>query len=239
MISIKDYAEKHNITYEAARQSVERYKAELEGHIHCKGRTRFLDDEAEQLLDDKRRGNPIVVLQTDKDIEIQRLQDENKALLLKVSELQDLLLKEKDRIQLLQEKQIALLEAAAQPEKKDSGRGFLDVDCTSTRLRSAVCFDLTGRGRVLSMGAARGGDFFSERKRRKKYNPYPLTLTATGQAAPQGAGHKGDCSSAQRRAKVFQGCRSDGALFCKKRPMSDTVKRSAKRKQNTPPKKSR
>lgn len=118
MISIKDYAEKHNITYEAARQSVERYKAEMEGHIHCKGRTRFLDDEAEQLLDDKRRGNPIVVLQTDKDIEIQRLQDENKALLLKISELQDLLLKEKDRTQLLQEKQISLLEAAAQPGKK-------------------------------------------------------------------------------------------------------------------------
>lgn len=110
MITIKDYAKNNGVTYEAVRKQVNRYKNELEGHISKVGRTQYLDDEAVAFLDSKRAENPVVIIQADKDEEIQRLHDENKALLLKIAELQDALLKEKDQVKLLQEDKIKLLE---------------------------------------------------------------------------------------------------------------------------------
>lgn len=111
MITLKDYAKQHNISYEAVRRSVNRYKEELEGHIHIEGRTQYLDDEAVEFLDTKRQQNPIVIINQDKDEEIERLRSEKEALLIKVAELQDALLQEKDKVAILQEKNIALLEA--------------------------------------------------------------------------------------------------------------------------------
>ena len=111
MISIKDYAKNKGVSYEAVRKQVNRYKGELDGHIHKQNRTQYLDDEAVTFLDSKRAESPVILLQMDKDEEIQRLNDENKALLIKVAELQDALIKEKDNVKLLQEEKIALLEA--------------------------------------------------------------------------------------------------------------------------------
>lgn len=81
MISLKDYAKQHNVTYEAVRQQVNRYKEELEGHITKDGRQQFLDDEAVAFLDEKRQKNPVVVIQMDKDEQIAYLERENKSLL--------------------------------------------------------------------------------------------------------------------------------------------------------------
>lgn len=120
MISIRDYAKERAISYEAARRSVNRYKQELEGHISTQGRTKYLDEEAVAFLDSKRQQNPVVVINQDKNEELERLRNEKETLLIKIAELQDALLKEKDKVSLLQEKNIALLEAAvesaAEPE---------------------------------------------------------------------------------------------------------------------------
>lgn len=57
MITLKDYAQNRCISYEAVRLTVKRYQSELEGHIIKKGRTRFLDDQAVNFLDDHRKDN--------------------------------------------------------------------------------------------------------------------------------------------------------------------------------------
>ena len=61
MISIKDYAKETGVSYEAVRQRIKRYEADLEGHIHRQGRTQFLDDVAVAILNDHRLQNPTVV----------------------------------------------------------------------------------------------------------------------------------------------------------------------------------
>lgn len=76
MISLKDYAAQRNITYEAVRKSVTRYKDELEGHITIVDRTQYLDDEAVAFLDEKRKKNPVVIIQQDKDARIEELEKE-------------------------------------------------------------------------------------------------------------------------------------------------------------------
>lgn len=113
---MREYAAQKGVSYEAVRKQVNRYKKELEGHITKVSRTQYLDDEAVAFLDGKRQENPVILLQVDKDEEIQRLHDENKALLLKVAELQDALLKEKDTVKELQTEKIALLEAKQEQE---------------------------------------------------------------------------------------------------------------------------
>lgn len=122
MISLKDYAKNKGISYEAVRKQVSRYKVELDGHIQKINRTQFLDDEAVAFLDAKRQGNPVVIYEVSKDEEIQRLTDENKALLLKIAELQEALLNERAETKQLQAEKIALLEAKQEkqeePEKK-------------------------------------------------------------------------------------------------------------------------
>lgn len=102
MISLKDYAAKNHVSYEAVRQQVKRYASDLEGHIIKVSRTQYLDDEAVDFLDAKRKVNPVIVQEASKDQEIQALQDENKALLLKVTELQDQLLREREFVKQLQ-----------------------------------------------------------------------------------------------------------------------------------------
>ncbi len=118
MVSMRDYAVQKGVSYEAVRKQVSRYKKELEGHITKVSRTQYLDDKAVAFLDEKRRESPVILLQVDKDKEIQRLQNENKALLLKVAELQDALLKEKDTVKELQTEKIAFLEVKREQEAK-------------------------------------------------------------------------------------------------------------------------
>lgn len=111
VMSIKDYAKARNISYEAARQQVKRYADELDGHIARQNRTQYLDDYAVELLDEHRQQNPVVIVNQDRDEEIERLRQENKALLQKVAMLQDELI-ETQRGAIEAAKATARLEAA-------------------------------------------------------------------------------------------------------------------------------
>lgn len=123
MISLKEYAQNKGCSYEAVRKQVNRYKDEIEEHIVKVGRTQYLDDEAVAFLDEKRADNPIILMETGKDEELKRLEAENKALLIKIAELQEALLYEKDQVKALQEDKIKLLEqkeseVEPEPQKK-------------------------------------------------------------------------------------------------------------------------
>lgn len=109
--SIKDYAKSRKITYEAARQQVKRYEKELQGHIHWQNRTQYLDDYAVELLDDHRQQNPVVVVNQDRDAELEQLRSENKTLLQQVAMLQDKLLTAQESA-IEAAKQTVLLDAA-------------------------------------------------------------------------------------------------------------------------------
>lgn len=75
VITLNDYAKQHNISYEAVRQQVVRYASELEGHLIKDGRQQFLDEEAVAFLDAKRQKNPVVIIQQNKDEEIEELKN--------------------------------------------------------------------------------------------------------------------------------------------------------------------
>lgn len=107
MISMREYATLHDISYEAVRKQVKRYETELKGHISKVGRTNYLDDEAVAFLDEKRSKNPVVIIDEEKKDQIQRLSDENKHLLIKIVQLQDELSDEKDLVKDLQTQLIA------------------------------------------------------------------------------------------------------------------------------------
>lgn len=85
MISLKDYAAQKNVSYEAVRKQVTRYKEDLEEHIVLDGRQQFLDDEAVAFLDSKRQKNPVILYQQSKDDEIAALKEEREQLILKVA----------------------------------------------------------------------------------------------------------------------------------------------------------
>lgn len=119
MISIQDYAIEKGISYEAVRKQIDRYKNDLEGHIITQGRKRFLDDAAVSFLDEKRNGNPIIIMEQSKDEELQRLRAENKELLLKLVTAQERLLNDADRIAALtaEVSELRLLQAAQEPQE--------------------------------------------------------------------------------------------------------------------------
>lgn len=85
MISIREYAKKNNVSYEAIRKQVKRYETELKGHIHKQNRTHFLDDEAVAILDQHRQESPVVILNQDTSDRIRQLEEENRNLLIKVA----------------------------------------------------------------------------------------------------------------------------------------------------------
>lgn len=60
-ISIKEFAEKRGITYEAARRLVTKYKSKLNDHILIDGNRRLLDEDAVLTLDEYRKKSPVVV----------------------------------------------------------------------------------------------------------------------------------------------------------------------------------
>lgn len=72
-MTIREYAESRGCTYEAVRRQLDKYAAELAGHISKQGRTRYLDSEAVALLDMHRAPRPIAVLEKEQTAEIARL----------------------------------------------------------------------------------------------------------------------------------------------------------------------
>lgn len=116
MVSIAEYAKQKQISYQAVNQQIKRYQKELKGHIQKQGKTRFLDDEAVEFLNQKRKENPVTVVHEGRTERITELEDQVKLLTAKVVELQDRLIQSKDTIEQLQADNIKLLTAAAAVE---------------------------------------------------------------------------------------------------------------------------
>ena len=89
VVSLKDYAAQNNISYEAVRQQIVRYKDELGPHIIRDGRQQFLDEEAVAFLDSRRMKNPVAIIQQSKDEAIEALRLENERLRRKLEDVQD------------------------------------------------------------------------------------------------------------------------------------------------------
>lgn len=118
-ISIKDYAKSKNVSYEAIRSQIKRFSKELDKHIYKIKKTRYLDEYAINFLDERRKDNPIIILEENKEEEIQRLKQENE-------NLKSMLLQTQNKIISLQEEKTLYLEEKAkynllldQKEKQD------------------------------------------------------------------------------------------------------------------------
>lgn len=109
-MTIKEFAEIQHISYESVRKKIKRYEKELHGHINMQGRTQYLDDFAVEFLQKHQQNQQIIMMSADQNEEIEQLKNENKVLLVKVAELQEQLLNEKDNVKLLQKEKIELLE---------------------------------------------------------------------------------------------------------------------------------
>lgn len=134
MITVKEYAERKGKSVQAVYKQMRAKEnaALLENHIFLQKvgnkTAKVLDDEAVRILDEASRKIPTVIVQDGKDDIIESLRMENKQLLLKVADLQDQLLHEKDNVKLLQQEKIALLEEKEekqdeqnqQPEEKET-----------------------------------------------------------------------------------------------------------------------
>lgn len=139
MITVKEYAEQQGKSVQAVYKQIRAKENAtlLENHIFLQKvgnkTAKVLDDEAVEILNNASRQAPTVILQNGKDELIETLQaekdqlaNENKALLVKVAELQEQLLQEKDNVKLLQQEKIALLEEkqedqTQQPEEGEKG----------------------------------------------------------------------------------------------------------------------
>lgn len=113
VVTLRDYAKQNNISYEAVRKQVVRYKKELEGHLIKDGRQQFLDEEAVAFLDAKRQKNPVAIIQMDKDETIEELKaqlDLAKNKIIDLQEQRDKLKDEKRNLE-LENAKIVLLEA--------------------------------------------------------------------------------------------------------------------------------
>lgn len=110
VVSLRQFADSNNISYEAVRKQVIRYQKELEGHIVKDGQTQYLDDEAVKFLKERRKKNPVILANLSQEEEIQNLKEQLSAVkdaLISVQEqltkAKDDLLKEKDRVITLQD----------------------------------------------------------------------------------------------------------------------------------------
>ena len=142
MVSIKDYAASHGVSYEAVRRQIARYSGrEMDGfrisdHIIKVNRTQYLDDEATAFLDARRAQNPVVVQQEQRDETIERLRAEVDRLQKRLIAAQDeyrVLLQDKHEIELREQKLLAdkdaidgikaaAEEAIARAEKSEEAR---------------------------------------------------------------------------------------------------------------------
>ena len=119
-MTIQEYATSRGITYEAARQAVERAKPEIERFIRKQGRTRYLLPEAEKLLDERRKGSKITTIKkesADKSDRIEELSTTIDKLKNEIIVLQKQLIEEKESALEAREK-VARLEAIADTSKK-------------------------------------------------------------------------------------------------------------------------
>lgn len=102
-MTIKQYAESQNVSYEAVRKQIIRYAEDLGEHIVRKNRTQYLDDWAVDFLTERRKENPVIIVNQDKTEEIESLRSQVETLRVQLLNAQNELLKEKDRVISLQD----------------------------------------------------------------------------------------------------------------------------------------
>ena len=120
LLTIREYAKQKHVTYEAVRKQIQKYKDdELKDHIIQKNKTQYLDEYAIDFLDNRRRESPVMLYQMNQDEEIQRLTEENKNLLLKLTEVQDALIKAKEQSLLAEQQKLLLEDKERQLQAKD------------------------------------------------------------------------------------------------------------------------
>ena len=112
LITIKQYAESQNVTYEAVRKQIVRYADDLKDHIARKGRTQYLDTWAVEFLTKRRRENPVILLSQDKDEAIETMKQEIESLKAQLMTAQNELLKSQDERLKAQDRIIELQEEA-------------------------------------------------------------------------------------------------------------------------------
>lgn len=76
MKTIKQYAEEQGVSYEAIRKQIGTYKEDLNDHIILKGRTKYLDDWAVNFLTERRKENPVILINQDKADEAEELRQQ-------------------------------------------------------------------------------------------------------------------------------------------------------------------
>lgn len=129
VLSLVQYCDNNKVSYEAIRRQIARYKKELEGHVSTQNRTRYLDEYAQDFLDQHRRVQSLILkedtralddLRKGKELaELQLIECQNKlaesqsrvsALLEKIAELNAQI----GEVKLIEVKQETALNAAAQ-----------------------------------------------------------------------------------------------------------------------------
>lgn len=76
MISVKEYAKSRGVTIQAVHQQMSRKRnsEKLEGHVQIIDGVKFLDEEAEVILDESRKKTPVVIIDDAKDERIAELE---------------------------------------------------------------------------------------------------------------------------------------------------------------------
>ena len=110
MVSIQEYADKQKVSYEAVRKQLKRYAKELQGHINVQNRKQYLDEFAENFLNEKRKQSPIVVVETAKKEEFEAAKAQIESMKQTIMDLQNQLNASKDKIMALQEEKLTLIE---------------------------------------------------------------------------------------------------------------------------------
>ena len=156
MVSIKDYAKEHGVSYEAVRSQVARYMdREVDGfrlsdHISKVGRTQYIDDEGIAFLDERRSRSPIVIQQEERDETIERLRtrvDELQARLIAAQDEYRVLMEEKHEIEMREQALIAdkqmiaeiraeTAEAVARAEEAEKARKKAEEEAKDARAQA-------------------------------------------------------------------------------------------------------
>lgn len=114
--TIRQYATAHNVTYEAVRRQVALYAKELEGHIIIQNGTKYLDEEAQAFLTERRRKSVIVVRAEDQTEELEKLRAETEKLRAQLAAAQTELLQAQKQVIDLLAQQTPLIEAKTRYE---------------------------------------------------------------------------------------------------------------------------
>lgn len=122
MITIKEYADMHGITIQAVYQQLKRKqnKEFLSNHIEKINGVTYLDPEAVKFLESKRENSPSVIIRTSEHEMIDQLTQENKNLLVKVAQLQEVIISKSQRIEQLQDANILLLAEKTNPGSEET-----------------------------------------------------------------------------------------------------------------------